>query len=171
MRKTNLKSKTTLKATTKKRPKAKYSLLTDKADKAFSKYIRLRDSEFDGSQWTAICTTCPRRMVVLKEDGKWGKGIDNGHFISRGLRELRYDEYNCNIQCSHCNNWRDKESMQEAYRKAIRDKYGSDILKELKTRAKIIRSNTISELEIIISDSKAQLYHCLENPDFYRKML
>jgi hypothetical protein len=105
-------------------------------------------------------------MVVLHE-GKWRAGANLGHFIGRGCKELRYDEFNCNMQCAHCNAWRDKEDMLEAYRNGIKKKYGDDILKELKARAKIIRTSTRPELEQIIQDSKVEVEHMLRYPDRY----
>lgn len=106
---------------------------------------------------------------MLDEQGKWKAGANIGHFISRGCKELRYDEFNCNLQSAYDNAWRDKESMQEAYRKAIALKYGDGILKELKERSKITRTNSREELEQIIHDAKEELKHMLQHPDFYSK--
>lgn len=97
-RKKALSRKTPLKATSKKRPKQTIPDLTKKADKEFSRYIRLRDSVYDGEKWVGECITCERKMVIL-QDGKWRAGANIGHFIGRGTKELRYDEFNCNLQC------------------------------------------------------------------------
>lgn len=167
-RKKGLTSKTSLKPTTKKRKKQTIPALTKKADAAFSRYIRLRDSYYTGRRWVGDCITCNKKMVVLIDD-EWQKGVNLGHFIGRGTKELRYDEYNCNLQCVHCNAWRDKEDMLQRYRKGITDKYGDDVLEELKQRSKIIRQNTRDELEQIIHDYKFELDHMLEHPDNYRK--
>ena len=121
-----LKKTTPLKATTKKRPKQTIPELTKKADKAFSRYVRLRDSVYDGEKWVGTCITCTREMIVMQED-KWRAGANLGHFIGRGCKELRYDEYNTNLQCAHCNAWRDKEDMLQAYRKGIKEKYKTNL--------------------------------------------
>lgn len=163
---TPLKRKTPLKKTTKKRAKLTIPVLTKNADTVFSHYIRLRDSAFDGDRWSGECITCNKTLVVY--DGKWNKGTNVGHFIGRGTKELRYDEFNCNLQCAHCNAWADKEWMQEQYRKGIREKYGADTLKELKQRATITRTNSREELEQVIADSKTEVAHMLDNPDMYR---
>lgn len=70
--------------------------------------------------------------------------------------------------CAHCNAWADKEWMQEQYRKGIVDKYGDNVLKELKQRAKIARTNSRGELEEVISDSRLELAWMLDNPDIYQ---
>lgn len=165
-RKKGLERKTPLKATTKKRPKQTIPDLTKKADKEFSRYVRLRDSVYDGEKWVGTCITCDRSMIILQE-GKWRTGANLGHFIGRGCKELRYDEFNTNLQCAHCNAWRDKEDMLQAYRKGIVDKYGDAILKELKERSKILRTNKREELEQIIQDSKVEVEHMLRYPDRY----
>jgi hypothetical protein len=168
MRKTPLKTKTTLKKTTKKRPKQTIPELTKKADAALSRYVRLRDSSFNGSEWVGKCITCERELTVLTEEGRWKAGANLGHFIGRGCKELRYDEFNTNLQCAHCNAWLDKEEMLSKYRKGIQDKYGDSILKELKLRAKIVRTNSREELEQVLHDAKTELDHMLANPDLYR---
>lgn len=167
-RKTELKKKTPLKATTKKRPKQTIPELTKKADVALSRYVRLRDSNFNGSEWVGRCITCDRELTILTAEGKWRAGANLGHFIGRGCKELRYDEYNTNLQCAHCNAWLDKEEMLQRYRKGIQLKYGDSILKELKLRAKITRTNSREELEQVIHDSKAELDHMLSNPTMYQ---
>lgn len=166
--KTPLKAKTNLKATTKKRPKQTIPALTKKADAIFSRYVRLRDSYFTGTRWVGECITCNKKLVVMKDDA-WNRGVNLGHFIGRGTKELRYDEFNCNLQCAHCNAWADKEKMQENYRKGIALKYGESTLKELKKRAEIIRTNTRDELEEVIHDYTVEVKHMLDFPDLYRK--
>jgi hypothetical protein len=166
-RTTPLKTKTPLKTTTKKRPKQTIPELTKKADVALSRYVRLRDSSFNGSEWVGKCITCERELTVLTAEGKWRAGANLGHFIGRGCKELRYDEFNTNLQCAHCNAWLDKEDMLQRYRKGIQLKYGDSVLKELKQRATIVRTNSREELEQVIHDSKLELAHMLENPTMY----
>ena len=165
-RKKALSRKTPLKATSKKRPKQTIPDLTKKADKEFSRYIRLRDSVYDGEKWVGECITCERKMVIL-QDGKWRAGAKLGHFIGRGTKELRYDEFNCNLQCAYDNAWLDKEEMLQRYRSGIIDKYGRETLKELKARAKITRTNKREELEQVIHDSKVEVAHMMEHAENY----
>jgi hypothetical protein len=165
--KTPLKSKATLKASTalksrsklKTTPKHSVSKLKAKADKLFAFYIRLRDSEWQDGSRVGKCITCERICVVINAQGKRQKSNGWGHFIGRGDWNLRYDEENVNLQCSHCNAWRDKNSMLDAYKLALDDKYGDG------TAAKLVAASitdkrgslTVKELEQIIEDSALQI--------------
>lgn len=129
------------------------------ADAQFSKYVRLRDSSFIDGAWVGECITCPKQLIVYKE-GKWSKNAQNGHMIGRGVHQLRYDEENCNLQCSHCNAWLDKDEMIERYRRAIDLKYGDNVYKSLKARSKAegaLKRLTKAELLQVIHDSKEQI--------------
>lgn len=69
----------------------------DIADRVFSEYIRLKNSN---DKWVCECFTCWRKQNR--------KEIQNGHFISRWNMKYRYSEINCNPQCQMCNvilNW------------------------------------------------------------------
>lgn len=110
--------------------------LMEPADNAYSRYIRLRDAEFKNGEWVGVCISCPRKLVVINSEGKWVASSQNGHFISRGVYSLRFNEFNTNLQCAHCNAWRDKEDMLEGYRKGLADKYGEDTVTELKELSK-----------------------------------
>lgn len=105
------------------------------------------------------CITCERICVVINSLGKRQKSNGWGHFIGRGDWNLRYDEENVNLQCSHCNAWRDKNSMLDAYKLALDAKYG------VGTATKLVKASitdkrgslTRKELEQIIQDSTAQV--------------
>lgn len=63
----------------------------EKAQKAFNKYIRLRDAELE-------CISCDKPAV-------WGGQWHAGHFKTVGARpDLRFNEDNVHKQCSVCNN-------------------------------------------------------------------
>lgn len=112
--------------------------LIREADKWWSRYIRLRDSSKLNGEWVAECIdSCGRKMVVMDAEGKWKQGVDCGHFITRGVHSLRFNEFNTNAQNSYCNAWRDKEDMLEGYRKGLADKYGQDTVDELKRLSKL----------------------------------
>lgn len=72
-------------------PKTKSDWLRE-ADKWFSRFIRLRDSDNYGN---APCVTC----------GAWRgvHDIDNGHWIRRENWGTRFHENNCHSQCKKCN--------------------------------------------------------------------
>lgn len=69
----------------------------DIADRVFSEYIRLKNSN---DKWVCECFTCWRKQNR--------KEIQNWHFVSRWNMKYRYSEINCNPQCQMCNvilNW------------------------------------------------------------------
>lgn len=168
-RKTPLRRKTALKAYTKvKKPKLEsLPSLVKKADTAFSRYVRLRDSEYVEGEWLGVCITCPRRLVIVDREGRWNAGANLGHFVGRAAKSLRWDELNCNMQCAHCNAWRDKESMITAYRKALDDKYGAGTARKLVREGKVTHKPTREELHQVIEDSKTYVAYMLQNTDKY----
>ena len=146
--------------------------LIPEADKNYSRYIRLRDSSFSGSEWSGPCIDmCGRTMLVIDSDGKWKQGADNGHYVSRGVHNLRFNEFNTNLQSSFCNAWDDKQRMIEGYERGLALKYGEDTVKELKQLAKApdaYRRAKKPELLQIIADSKAYVEYALAHPENYR---
>jgi hypothetical protein len=145
----------------------------DKADAVFAHYIRLRDSMYDPveQRWVGICIDgCGKQIVNRWYDGekwRWTKSGNVGHFLTRGYRDLRYDEFNCNLQSSYCNAWEDKDKMQSGYRRGILDKYGKEIMKELKGKAVAKGTPSIAESEQVIHDYTIELNHMLDNPEHY----
>lgn len=111
------------------------SELIKPADEAFSKYIRLRDSAWVDGRRVGHCVDCDKVKIVYS-DGKWTKGTDNGHYVSRGVMSMRYDEMNCHLQDSHCNAWRDKSDVERDYSKALDKLYGKGTAQELKDLSK-----------------------------------
>lgn len=94
--------------------------------------------------------------------GKWQKTSNNGHYIGRANYELRYDDMNCNLQCPHCNAWRDKISMLDAYTKALEDKYGTGTAKSLKKRP-MRTTMAKTELQQVIHDCQEAIRFLLAN--------
>ena len=84
-----------------------------KLDRIFSLYIRLRDSrEFNFRYF---------RCISCGEIKPFDKG-DNGHYFSRSKMSTRYNEYNCNIECSSCNRF--KSDHLVGYRENLIKKIG-----------------------------------------------
>jgi Bacteriophage Lambda NinG protein len=133
------------------------------ADEAFSKYIRLRDGKWVDGKLVCACIDCGK-VVVSYEDGRWRKGIENGHYITRGIMTLRYDEMNCNTQASYCNAWRDKGDVYKDYTRAVDKKYGKGVSKELRATSKLDGSRKIppkDELLDIIYTCRAYIKRTL----------
>lgn len=136
------------------------------ADVLFSRYIRLRDSVLnDKGEWVGGCITCTRELIVRTSEGRFVASSQNGHLISRGVMQLRFNELNCNLQCAHCNAWLDKDEMIERYRKAVDYKYGYGTYKRLKAASTAPGSHklpTKPELLQIIEDSTNQIAFYLD---------
>lgn len=72
-----------------RRPKR--SNLVKKLDEVFSQWIRLSHAK----NGLVNCYTCNKTGEV--------KHMQNGHYVSRAVRSLRWDESNCRPQCYGCN--------------------------------------------------------------------
>src|ERR1035441_10313512 len=92
---------------------------TDKADKWFSIFIRLRDSDENGN---VKCCTCQITR-------NW-KQLDCGHWIKRQHQTTRFNEYNCSGQCKGCNAFEQGRPIE--HEKFIIKKYGERIRNILK---------------------------------------
>lgn len=91
-------------------------------DTWFSMYIRIRDN--------GTCITCGSKTF-------W-KYQQNGHYVSRQVLSLRFDEKNCNCQCAGCNVF--KHGNMDEYALQLQRKYGKDILERLhKEKYKIVK--------------------------------
>ncbi len=86
--------------------------------KAFSEYIRLRDSNEFGF---AKCPTCGEE--------KFWRQMDAGHFIPKGKAMVKYDERNVHAQCKRCNG--PMKGRPYEYSLFIDAKYGEGTAKEL----------------------------------------
>jgi hypothetical protein len=110
--------------------------LIEKLDKVFSIYIRRKDAVNDIAQ----CVTCGKK-------DHWSK-LQNGHWASRRHYSTRWDEQNCNVQCSSCNVFRAGEIY--LYTKYLCSKYGDNLPDELYAKSQTIRKFTDVELQKLI---------------------
>ena len=118
--------------------------LKAKADKIFSQYVRVRDSDTSGY---GNCITCNKY-------DHW-KNMQNGHFVSRSCNLLRYDDENCNMQCSGCNVFKSGDLYQ--YAKQLDLKYGDGTAEKLHAQRKQTHKLTIDELNEVIENANAYL--------------
>jgi hypothetical protein len=88
---------------------------TTKADKAFSKFIRLRASDSNGF---GACISCGRVGEV--------KYMDCGHYIKRQFKAHRFSEMNCQLQCKSCNNFLQGNDVK--FRASLVENYGEDAI-------------------------------------------
>ena len=104
------------------------SQLKKRLDSIFSVWVRTRD----GGQ----CYTCGIKKPI--------KEMQNGHYVSRGCNQLRYDERNCHCQCVGCNIF--KSGNMTSYALALIKQYSPQILQELDRERRKIKQWTKGEL-------------------------
>lgn len=100
--------------------------------KAFSLYIRTKDS-FNGQ---AECFSCGFIFPIKK--------IQAGHFIPGRRNSLLFDERNCHAQCMRCNIFL-KGNMLEYYPR-MQEKYGLDVIEGLKNLNYVTKQYKVWEL-------------------------
>jgi hypothetical protein len=110
--------------------------LVTKLDTVFSQYIRRKDAVNE----IATCVTCGKK-------DHWSK-LQNGHWASRKHYSTRWDEYNCNVQCSGCNVFRAGEIY--LYTKYLCSKYGENFPEELYIKSqKSVKFADVDLIEMI----------------------
>lgn len=115
--------------------------LKKRLDNIFSKFIRLRDSDENGY---CLCVTCDRTL-------HW-KCMHAGHFISRRVLSVRFDERNVHAQCPKCNLY----GAGEQYKHSVQvvKRHGLGIDHELSSSPKEGAKITKSEYEEMIKHYK-----------------
>lgn len=116
------------------------SQLKKDADRVFSIYVRMRDTD------NGICT-----CITCGKQGHY-KTFQAGHFVSRRVSALRFDDENVNAQCVADNMF--KQGEQYLYSKALDMKYGDGTADRLMGRRFETHKFTAPELEQIIKDAK-----------------
>jgi len=115
------------------------TLARNRADKWFSRYIRLRDAIIDGNFAYCVCVTCSAKHDI--------KNIDCGHYLSRGNSSVRFDERNVGCQCKRDNRFMQGKHFE--FEQYLIKKIGQDEVNELKELAKTPKTFTIDEYEQI----------------------
>ena len=115
-------------------------------DTVFSEYIRLRNADNNGN---VTCFTCG------KVDYWKGKGMQCGHFQSRKHYSTRWDETNCQVQCSACNVFRYGEQYKFALN--LDKEFGIGTAEELLIKANEVVKISTKELESLITYYKNQI--------------
>lgn len=92
------------------------------ADKLFSQYVRLRDSNPWGK---TKCCTCGHI-------DEW-RFMDLGHYLSRKYYAVRFDEMNTGVQCRYCNRARDGEQTKFLF--YLEKRYGKEAVEKVDSKA------------------------------------
>ena len=109
-------------------------------DKVFSEFIRRRYAKNDIS----TCVTCGK-------SDHWKK-LQNGHFQSRKHYSTRWDEDNCQVQCSGCNVFRWGE--QYKFSQWLNDNKGKGTAERLADKARGVIKYSTYDLEQMIDKYK-----------------
>lgn len=126
--------------------KVKRKTLIKKLDAIFSEYIRRKHADKNG---IVKCYTCNKKAY-------WkGEGMQNGHFISRKSRILRWDERNCRSQCYSCNCH--FYGRQYVFALNLNKEYGYNIAEELLIESKKIIKQSDQDLLDLIDEYKEKV--------------
>lgn len=111
--------------------------LINKADKVFSQYIRRRYTLDNG---ITECYTCGKK-------DHW-KELQCGHFMSRKHYSTRWNETNCQVQCSACNVFRYGEQFK--FGRNLDIEFGNGTADELHFKSrKIVKYDNQDLIEMI----------------------
>ena len=108
--------------------------------KAFSEFIRRRDSDENGY---GKCFTCHRTI-------NWKDG-DCGHGIGRQHKSTKYDEQNNHLQCKKCNGFEGGE--QAIYKEEVDKRYGKGTWDKL-----VLKSRQVCKRGKFEIDTMAKYY-------------
>lgn len=117
--------------------------LVAKLDRIFSIYIRLRDTMPNGY---FKCISCGQFKKFEQ--------ADCGHFFSRTHMATRYDEDNCNAECSACNRFSADHLI--GYREHLIEKIGKNRFDILSWKAHQMKKWSDFELEAMINHYKKE---------------
>lgn len=109
--------------------------LTKELDEVFSLFIRLRDSDNNG---TVTCFVTGERVF-------W-KDCDAAHWIHRSQMATRWDEENVHSTTRDTNRYEDPYEHERRYTNAMKKLYGKEICESLKRQSKSLAKYTRPEL-------------------------
>jgi len=98
----------------------------------FARYIKLRDIKGEDSLgYYGFCCTCDKKLYVQDHEGHTNRDAQAGHYVSRGMKNVKYDEQNVHLQCGlTCNKYGNGEPL--AYEDFLIETYGKSTVDRLK---------------------------------------
>lgn len=114
------------------------------ADRVFSLWVRLSRATEDGY---GTCYTCGHQAHYKK--------LQAGHYVSRYVKQLRYEVDNVKIQCPMCNIWKRGDLL--TFRENLVRDLGEPRVLELEAKRKELFKPTRTFYEEKISHYKALL--------------
>lgn len=94
--------------------KTKLSTIRKYADRWFSRFVRLRDTQEENGSRYGFCVTCGKLLRI--------DSLECGHFVQRDKDDVRWNERNAHAQCKNCNGYRGGEQWKMG--NFIERKYG-----------------------------------------------
>jgi Bacteriophage Lambda NinG protein len=114
-------------------------MVTNKTDKWFSIFIRLRDSDDNGY---VKCVTCGKIY-------SW-RNVDCGHYVKRNHQGARFNEKNCAGQCKYCNYV--LQGNDVVFSKVIIERYGQQTHDLLKSAERGSKKRSQLELDLLAKE-------------------
>jgi hypothetical protein len=118
--------------------------LTEDLDRVYSRYVRLK--YMDPKTGLIQCFTCPTKLPIHL--------IQNGHYIHRGDKGLRFLDDNCRPQCPACNSRHNDD--KEPYKSRL-EKEKPGITDWLEEQARLVAKPTRSELKELLVQYRYKL--------------
>lgn len=116
-----------------------YNTAVGLLDAAYSKWVRKRDAfRSTGSPDYSACFTCGRTFRTAQ--------LENGHYITRGCKALRWHPKNTHSQCHDCNQF--KSGNLKVYRENLVFCYGESVFDEFH-KIRFGNFNRLNKLEMI----------------------
>jgi hypothetical protein len=104
--------------------------------KAFSEYIRLRDSDVNGH---GKCFTCG---II-----RFYKDADCGHGIPRQHKSTKFHEQNNHLQCKRCNGF--EGGAREKYKSEMDKRYGPGTWNKLEVMSRMTYKRTQYDIDVM----------------------
>lgn len=98
-----------------------------KAWAIFSRYIKLRDTNQYGH---GRCIDTNKSIFYKRENGRWVSNTDAGHYITREIKTIMFNEMNVHAQLSTAN----RSMVFQDYRKNLISKIGLENVEILEAK-------------------------------------
>ncbi len=131
------------------------------AEQLFSRFIKLRDTDQYGR---GFCIDTGKPIFHYMKDGKWCSSCENGHYISREIKSIMFNENNCHAQLTVAN----RSMVFTNYRENLIEKIGIEEVEWLESKKYEWGSKTYFELdyEAIAEEYRVKVDKLLKNKMF-----
>lgn len=116
--------------------------LIGKLDRAFSKYIRIRD------KWT--CQRCKKKYPEN------ARGLHCSHYMGRTNKATRWDKLNCDALCHGCHSYFEDRKQTE-YRDWMVDRLGEDVVNAIERKSRLVVKYSQAELKEMLDYYKDRI--------------